>query len=95
MQYKTDLRFRALHCKAESYSTNNRSSMNVMSSMTVLLNLGLYSPRGSVSRLQGFGGLAHPTCMIRGVMICLASLCTNSVHVCLELEEKVVLRRAR
>ena len=30
------------------------------------------NPRGSVSQFQGFGGLVHPTRMIRDVTLCLA-----------------------
>ena len=34
------------------------------------------NPRGSVSQFQGFGGLVHPTRMIRDVTLCLAIIGT-------------------
>ena len=41
-------------------------------SRPVVLNLGSIEPQGSVSQFQGFGGLVHPTRMIRDVTLCLA-----------------------
>ena len=33
-----------------------------------------------MNQFQGFGGLVHPTRMIRDVPLCLASFCTNTVY---------------
>ena len=47
------------------------------------------NPKASVSQFQGFSGLFHPTCVIRDITLCLASLCANTVYICFELEEKI------
>ena len=33
-----------------------------------------------MSQFQGFGGLAHPTRMIRDITLCLTSFCTSTVY---------------